>query len=121
MVQMSVIEKYCPVLYHEGVIPSRLCSASLIAVLMLCVTCEPRSASGPGALARPQAPETNLVNSSEDGENAVTAEFLRAQIQKLSSDELEGRGPGTRGDQAARAYLEAQLQALGLSALPGLA
>ena len=43
----------------------------------------------------------------------ITADVLRDQITKISSDEFEGRGPTTRGDQAARAYLVDQLKALG--------
>jgi hypothetical protein len=45
---------------------------------------------------------------------AITPDFLRTQIAKISSDEFEGRGPATRGDRAARAYLVDQLAALGL-------
>jgi Zn-dependent M28 family amino/carboxypeptidase len=44
---------------------------------------------------------------------AITADVLRDQITKISSDEFEGRGPTTRGDQATRAYLADQLKALG--------
>ena len=44
---------------------------------------------------------------------AITADVLRAHVTKISSDEFEGRGPTTRGDQAARAYLADQLKALG--------
>ena len=39
---------------------------------------------------------------------------LEAPIRFLSSDALEGRGPGTRGDQLARLYLATQLESLGL-------
>ncbi|MET0795166.1 MAG: M28 family peptidase [Polyangiaceae bacterium] len=45
----------------------------------------------------------------------ITGEFLREQVNQLSADHFEGRGPGTRGDLAARAYLEAQLGALGVT------
>jgi hypothetical protein len=46
--------------------------------------------------------------------SSITPDFLRAQITKISSDEFEGRGPATRGDRAARAYLTGQLRSLGL-------
>jgi Zn-dependent M28 family amino/carboxypeptidase len=49
---------------------------------------------------------------------AITPQFLRAQIAKISSDEFEGRGPASKGDRAARAYLASQLAALGFE--PGL-
>src|SRR5262245_7636488 len=43
----------------------------------------------------------------------ITAGALRAPIRFLASDELEGRGPATRGDALARLYLSAQLETLG--------
>ncbi len=46
--------------------------------------------------------------------NAITPELLRSHIRFLSSDLLEGRGPATRGDQLAEAYIQAQLEGLGL-------
>lgn len=39
---------------------------------------------------------------------------VRAHIRFLSDDLLEGRGPGTRGDSLATAYIAAQLEAMGL-------
>src|SRR5450759_1107033 len=44
----------------------------------------------------------------------ITPELLRAHIRFLSSDLLEGRGPATRGDQLAEAYIQSQLEGLGL-------
>ncbi len=41
-------------------------------------------------------------------------EAVRAHLRYLSSDLLEGRGPGTRGDALATNYLAAQFEALGL-------
>ena len=40
-------------------------------------------------------------------------DILRAPIRFLASDELEGRGPATRGDALARLYLAAELESLG--------
>jgi len=45
---------------------------------------------------------------------AVKAEVLRAHLEFLSSDLLEGRGTGQRGGDLTVAYLEAQCKALGL-------
>jgi len=50
---------------------------------------------------------------------AITAEFLKTQIAQFSADDFEGRGPGTRGDLKARAYLSQQLAALGVTAVNG--
>src|SRR3954466_10081479 len=40
----------------------------------------------------------------------ITAQKIRAHVKYLSSDELEGRGVGTRGEKLATDYLAAQLQ-----------
>ncbi len=47
----------------------------------------------------------------------LAAHELRAHVRFLSSDLLEGRGPATRGDALAQAYIAAQLEALGLEPL----
>src|SRR5664280_3798165 len=44
----------------------------------------------------------------------ITSELLRSHIRFLASDLLEGRGPATRGDQLAEAYIQSQLEGLGL-------
>ncbi len=42
------------------------------------------------------------------------AQAIRAHTKFLSSDELEGRGPGTRGDVLATGYIASQFEAMGL-------
>jgi Zn-dependent M28 family amino/carboxypeptidase len=50
----------------------------------------------------------------------ITTAELRAHVRFLASDLLEGRGPATRGDLLAQAYVAAQLEAAGLEpAAPG--
>ena len=44
----------------------------------------------------------------------ITPELLSAHIRFLASDLLEGRGPATRGDRLAEAYIQSQLEGLGL-------
>ena len=44
----------------------------------------------------------------------VSGERMRAHVKYLSSDELEGRGVGTRGGKLASDYIAAQLQAEGV-------
>jgi Zn-dependent M28 family amino/carboxypeptidase len=46
--------------------------------------------------------------------DAFRPEAVRAHLRYLSSDLLEGRGPGTRGDALATSYLATQLEAMGL-------
>ena len=46
--------------------------------------------------------------------DAFRPEAVRAHVKFLSSDLLEGRGPGTRGDALATSYIASQLEAIGL-------
>ncbi len=51
---------------------------------------------------------------------AIGETTLRADIRFLADDLLEGRGPGTRGDQLAQRYIATQFELLGLEpAAPG--
>jgi len=49
---------------------------------------------------------------------AITAQDFAAHVQRLASDEFEGRKPGTIGERAATTYLIEQFQAMGLK--PGV-
>jgi len=49
----------------------------------------------------------------------ITRGALEAQVRFLSSDLLEGRGPGTRADQLVRLYLQTRLEGMGYSAAFG--
>jgi len=44
----------------------------------------------------------------------ITDELMRNYVKELSDDKYEGRGPGSRGDAAARQYLADELQKMGL-------
>ena len=57
------------------------------------------------------APASSTTPASE----AITPEYLRNQVARVSANEFEGRGPGTPGDLKARAYLREQLAALGVA------
>ncbi|HEY6483128.1 MAG TPA: M28 family metallopeptidase [Steroidobacteraceae bacterium] len=60
------------------------------------------------------APQPEIAPALEQaGRTYITANALEAPVRFLSSDELEGRGPGTRGDRLARLYLATQLQGMG--------
>ncbi|HEY2416124.1 MAG TPA: PA domain-containing protein, partial [Pirellulaceae bacterium] len=53
-------------------------------------------------------------------EQSITEPALRAHIRFLADDLLEGRGPGSRGDELAQHYIAAQFESLGLKpAAPG--
>lgn len=62
-------------------------------------------------LAVPAAAQPAPVKQSFD---ALRADAIRAHTKFLSSDLLEGRGPGTRGDELATTYIASQFEALGL-------
>ncbi len=51
--------------------------------------------------------------------DSITASYLREKVTYLASDELEGRGPGTRGDRKAREYLANELKSLGYAPAAG--
>ena len=53
-------------------------------------------------------------------DSGITESALRGHIRFLADDLLEGRGPGSRGDDLAQAYIAAQFESFGLKpAAPG--
>jgi len=67
----------------------------------------------------PLTQEIASSNSAASASNEITAELMRDYVIELSDDKYEGRGPGSRGDTAARQYLVGELEKLGLQ--PGAA
>ncbi|RLA27790.1 MAG: peptidase M28, partial [Gammaproteobacteria bacterium] len=61
----------------------------------------------------PPGPEAGNL-AAEQATQEITAEFMRDIIVEISDDKYEGRGPGSRGDVAARKYLAEELEKLGL-------
>ncbi len=53
-------------------------------------------------------------SAAEDAANQISGEFIRKIVKEIADDRYEGRGPGSYGDVAARQYLAAELEALGL-------
>lgn len=99
----------------------RLIRRRAAGVILLAVAgahaCQPAS-----PLAVPQNHEAQLTGARSaaastfaTGSEAITPEYLRTQVSRVSANEFEGRGPGTAGDQKARAYLREQLAALGVA------
>jgi len=70
----------------------------------------PTEAPAP-APAPPAAPDPDAAIDAAG--KVITADLLRDQITKIASDEFEGRGPTTHGDELMRAYLVEQLKGLG--------
>src|SRR5688572_26465508 len=48
------------------------------------------------------------------GPPSISAERIKADVVYLASDRLEGRGPGTRGEELTTDYLEAEFKKAGL-------
>ena len=55
-----------------------------------------------------------LTQEEREAARAIRENRMRADIRFLSSDLLEGRGPATRGDRLARAYVASRFEAIGL-------
>jgi Zn-dependent M28 family amino/carboxypeptidase len=74
-----------------------------------------------GADAPPAATDENDSDAAtaETASTEITADLMRGYVRELSDDKYEGRGPGSRGDEAARQYLIGELEKLGLE--PGAA
>ena len=67
------------------------------------------------ALAGPAFAADLVTPAQREAAGRITEAGIRGDIRFLSSDLLEGRGPATRGDALAEAYLQARLEGLGLS------
>jgi len=65
-------------------------------------------AAGKPSVGRAETPEVRRAA------GKITEEVLRAHTKFLASDLLEGRGPATRGDSLAEAYIQSQMEAMGL-------
>jgi Zn-dependent M28 family amino/carboxypeptidase len=50
----------------------------------------------------------------KEAETVITEDFILAHTRYLAHDLLEGRGPGTRGDDLARHYIASQFEAMGI-------
>jgi len=73
------------------------------------------------AACKPPAPATDTVAATPDRADqgasfnpAITADDFARHVRTLASDEFEGRGPGSVGEEKSVAYIEAQFRRLGL-------
>ena len=72
--------------------------------------------AAPAAASAPAPPAMPAVTPTRDGHFSpeITAADFAAHVQRLSSDEFEGRKPGTIGERATTTYLIDQFQRMGL-------
>ncbi len=81
----------------------------------LLVACGERGSNPEPEAAMPESSDATA----EQAALQIDGEYMRGIVKEISDDKYEGRGPGTRGDDAARKYLAEQMEALGLQ--PGAA
>jgi Zn-dependent M28 family amino/carboxypeptidase len=91
----------------------RLLYLASVCLLVACSEPQPPLARAPASAAAP-AREPIKPTRSGHFSPAITAEDFAAHVQRLASDEFEGRKPGTIGERAATTYLIEQFQAMGL-------
>lgn len=84
--------------------------------LAACSQSEP-PADEPAAVASDAADSGNTAADAAAAQ--ISGEYMRKIVKEISQDKYEGRGPGSRGDVAARQYLAAEFEAMGLE--PGAA
>ncbi len=58
--------------------------------------------------------QTNARPNLQPGFDAISSDSLLSEIKTLSSDEFEGRKPGSAGEQKTIAYMQQQFQQMGL-------
>jgi hypothetical protein len=95
-------------------IASRLACLALVALTSLACS----GGSGPAPAAPPAAPPAPAAPP-PTGQLSITAADLRAHVELLSSDQYRGRETLTEGAEMAAEYLSRQLEAYGLTPLPG--
>jgi Zn-dependent M28 family amino/carboxypeptidase len=76
--------------------------------LLVCLLAVGAAACSSGDSPDPRAPALMAAA------RAITTEALLQHIEDLSADSMEGRAPGTPGEQKATTYLQQQFQTLGL-------
>jgi hypothetical protein len=84
--------------------------ALLLLLFALALACAERD--GPTAPAEAAGPDP--LAGAEKAEGQIDEAFLRSVVEALSDDALEGRGPGSDGDEAARAYIAHVLEEHGI-------
>jgi Zn-dependent M28 family amino/carboxypeptidase len=98
---------------------------TLVAALMLvgCGGDKTGTADTPGATGGTTSPAVIAVAggnpAAELAAQQITDGYMRSIVVEISDDRYEGRGPGSQGDEMARAYLVERMQELGLE--PGAA
>lgn len=88
----------------------------LIVAGSLFAACGKHEAAAPdtASIADPVVQGGNGNVDAEEAAKQIKGEYMRTIVAEISDDRYEGRGPGSRGDVAARDFLTKQLSELGL-------
>ncbi len=90
------------------------CSILLLISLWLMLACMPAPPTNQPANANAPVAATTAPPELKAGFDAIQANDIMEHTKVLSSDEYEGRGPGTKGEELTVKYLTEQFQRLGL-------
>jgi Zn-dependent M28 family amino/carboxypeptidase len=86
----------------------------LLAIAAACALVTTADCAKSDSAADASSKPVNLADVDSAGQS-ITAEALLQHIKDLADDSMEGRGPGTPGEDKAIAYLQSQFKALGLA------
>ena len=91
-----------------------LAAAAAVALPVVAHHLEVASTKKPATTKKSSATTSSVPAAVKHGLDAFSGEAMAAHDKFLASDLLEGRGPGTRGDDLAMQYIAAQFEAFGL-------
>lgn len=86
----------------------------LMSVVLILIVALPFAAATSKPAAKSPAAPSSVPTAMQRALDAFSGDAMRAHDRYLASDLLEGRGPGTRGDDLAMQYIAAQFEANGL-------
>jgi hypothetical protein len=96
-------------------------TAFVLSFPLAATACSRNEGSGSGAAAAassdasPAVAPARLSRAERQASSLITPSAISGPLRFLSDDLLEGRGPGTRGDDLAIRYIASEMEAMGLS------
>jgi len=96
---------------------NRLTILAAIIMATAFTACDKQAATSDTTTDQPLSEAMDVAGGNPAAEKAaqqIQGDYMRGIVAEISDDRYEGRGPGTRGDVAARKYLAEQMAALGL-------
>ena len=88
--------------------------ALLLAAACACATTQNPANTSANASPSPTAQAANVPAELRPALDSITSDDILKHIKTLSSDEFEGRGPGTRGEELSVGYITEQFKRIGL-------